>query len=87
VCSFGNAGKQINVKTTDSTTNKVTIVPFAGQTINGQASIFLTTQHQSINFESDGLTTSHIFGGNVSSLVTSGGKPTNLKRLQLEING
>jgi len=48
------AGRQYVIKKIDSSTNAVTIVPQAGQTIDGQASVSITTQYDYRGVVSDG---------------------------------
>ena len=49
-----NLGLPIYINKTDSSANTVTIVPFAGQTINGAANIILNNQNDSVILISDG---------------------------------
>jgi hypothetical protein len=50
----GNSGKVLHIKKIDATANAITIDPFGAQTIDGQASIQLTAQYETVMLVSDG---------------------------------
>lgn len=67
--AVGCAGKEFFVKKTDSSANTVTLDPNGSETINGAATLALSTQHEGVSIESDGTNwfiTSRPRGGDTS---------------------